>query len=112
MPGQQRLGLRIRQLLIGLEFAPARAGELSDPAARVLGMRHGPDEALFLQAAQQTAGQPGVEPEIVPQLRDLTAALPDRIEHARRAKWPPAAQERSIERADLGGDGAVEAANA
>jgi hypothetical protein len=36
----------------------------------------------------------------------------DRIEHARRAKRPAAPEERAVERADGGGHGTVEAADA
>jgi hypothetical protein len=75
-------------------------------------MRRGGDKALVLESAEQPAHQPRVEAEIVAQFRNIGPPVADRIEHAGRPKRPPASEERGIERTDLRGDGAVEAADA
>ena len=109
---EKALGLRVGEVLIGLEFGPPGLGQPRDAAARIVRVRHGLDQALVLQAAQQAAHQAGIEVEIVADRRDVGAPLPDRVEHAGGAERTAAAEEGGVEGADLGGHGAVEAANA
>jgi hypothetical protein len=68
------------------------------------------DEALGLEAAQEPAHQPGVEAELVADGGDLAAAAADRVQHPGRAERAPAPAKGGVERPDLGGDGAAEAA--
>ncbi|GAN50600.1 hypothetical protein ME121_4648 [Methylobacterium sp. ME121] len=75
-------------------------------------MRCGRDQSLLLQAAQETAHQAGIETEIGADLADLRAPRPDGVQDARRPQGTASAEERGVERADLGGDGAGEAADA
>ena len=91
--GEKALGLRIRQRLIGREFALAGTGQAGDAAARIVLMRLRLDQAFIFQAAQQPAHQPGIEAEIVADLADVGASVSDRIEHARRAQRPAAPEE-------------------
>ncbi len=109
---QEALGLRVRQRFIGRELAPAGPRQRRDTPARIVRMRLGLDQPFVLEAAQEATHQSGIETEIVADFGHVRAAMPDRIEHARRAERPATAQERGIERADRGSDGAVEAANA
>src|SRR3954471_18818115 len=75
-------------------------------------MRMGLDQPFVLEAAQQPARQPGIEPEIVADLGHIRAPMADRVEHARRTERSAAPKERIVERADRGGHGTVEAADA
>src|SRR5262249_16913212 len=67
---------------------------------------------FVLETAEQAAHQAGIEAEIVTDLGNVLPPMPDRIEYASCAQRPPAPEERGIERADSGGDGTVEAADA
>jgi hypothetical protein len=73
------------------------------------GERH---EALGFEPAQKAAHQPAVEPEISPHPRELAALRLYRAQNPRRPERPPPAQKRAVERAHLGRDRAVEAADA
>ena len=93
MSGEEALGLRVRQRLIGRELAPARTRQRRDAAARVVLMRIGLDQPFVLEAAEQAAHQAGIEAQIVADLGHVRTPMPDRIEHARRPQRPPASQE-------------------
>ncbi len=112
MAAEEAVGLRVRQRLVSVELAPARARQMDDAAARIVLLRRGLDQSFVLEAAQQPAHQPGIEPEIVANLGHVRTSMPDRVEHARCSQRPPAPEERIVERAHGSGDGTVEAADA
>ena len=108
---QHAFGAVFRQALIGLDLAPSGQGRLRETAAAVFAVGGDRDQTFGLEAAQQAAEQAAVDAEFLAQGRHRQAGITQRPQGTGNAQGAATAQERGIQRADLAGDGAVEAAD-